>query len=261
MSSVVVVGNNGGERRRPSAAQPSSRKGQMKGKGGPLNASCTFKGVRQRTWGRWVAEIREPKRGVRLWLGTFGTARDAALAYDSAARRLYGPNAELNLPDEVAPPPPRPIASRRSAAVMAAAAATARYHRLFLEIKMKQEIEKRKQLQMQKEMEMQAYLLKMQVDDDGMIAVAGGGCDHRDPTNYGSKSADYSETVGEYDMGLEESIKIILNANLPEFDDSEMWVEAASTMDYQIEAIGDPGIAAHTFHDAIGIDLKHPLLV
>ncbi|XP_040372351.1 dehydration-responsive element-binding protein 2G [Rosa chinensis] len=76
-----------------------SRKGSMKGKGGPENATCTFRGVRQRTWGKWVAEIREPKRGARLWLGTFNTSTEAALAYDDAARKLYGSSAKLNLPD------------------------------------------------------------------------------------------------------------------------------------------------------------------
>lgn len=74
------------------------KKGSMKGKGGPENAACEYRGVRQRTWGKWVAEIREPMKKARLWLGSFSTAKEAALAYDIAARKLYGSVAELNLP-------------------------------------------------------------------------------------------------------------------------------------------------------------------
>ncbi|KAG2324296.1 hypothetical protein Bca4012_038811 [Brassica carinata] len=94
---VMMVGANKKQR----TVNASSRKGCMRGKGGPENASCTYKGVRQRTWGKWVAEIREPNRGARLWLGTFDTSREAALAYDSAARKLYGPEAHLNLPESL----------------------------------------------------------------------------------------------------------------------------------------------------------------
>ncbi|CAK9322861.1 unnamed protein product [Citrullus colocynthis] len=74
------------------------KKGPSRGKGGPQNASCEYRGVRQRTWGKWVAEIREPKKRTRLWLGSFSTAEEAAMAYDQAATRLYGPHAYLNLP-------------------------------------------------------------------------------------------------------------------------------------------------------------------
>ncbi|PWA90522.1 DNA-binding domain-containing protein [Artemisia annua] len=181
---MLNVGNGssagGGRKQDRKTAQASSRKGCMRGKGGPENASCTYKGVRQRTWGKWVSEIREPNRGSRVWLGTFNSAREAAIAYDAAARRLYGPNAHVNLPDETATPPPTPPA-----------------------------------------------------------------------VNEAAKEASYLDP---------KSSTGNLNTNLPEFDDSGLWTEAASTMDYQSQAI-DPGIGTFTFDDTIGIELNHPLIV
>ncbi|KAL1367218.1 hypothetical protein HN51_021265 [Arachis hypogaea] len=86
--------------RGPAAVKSMEPSGQVE-KSAKRKRKNQFRGIRQRPWGKWAAEIRDPRKGVRVWLGTFSTAEEAARAYDAEARRIRGKKAKVNFPEEV----------------------------------------------------------------------------------------------------------------------------------------------------------------
>ncbi|KAL1192173.1 Ethylene-responsive transcription factor CRF5 [Cardamine amara subsp. amara] len=93
-----------GAMKREKPARKMSNKSEYGG-GESTTKPVKYRGVRQRPWGKFAAEIRDPSTRTRLWLGTFATAEEAAFGYDRAAIRLKGHNAQTNF---LTPPPSPP---------------------------------------------------------------------------------------------------------------------------------------------------------
>ncbi|XWS24428.1 hypothetical protein CRYUN_Cryun28dG0101100 [Craigia yunnanensis] len=230
-----VMGDFGVRKQVKKPVQPSSRKGCMRGKGGPENALCTYKGVRQRTWGKWVAEIREPNRGARLWLGTFDTSDEAAMTYDAAARKLYGSDAKLNLPELSLNPQYPPSSANTQVATIG---------------KQPQNVNNSSGTSSSNSLTIiRANDVTPVYNNDSVMSFPNENIDSQG--NLAENNAKFGQKEDEVD-GFWENMSV----NLPVLDDS-IWAEAAMSLDFPV--MDDPGSFGSNLVDSTGWDaLQYP---
>ncbi|XVF88995.1 hypothetical protein PTKIN_Ptkin19aG0096200 [Pterospermum kingtungense] len=91
-----------------STSSPSKRVSDTISSCSSNSGSSKYKGVRKRSWGKWVSEIRLPNSRERIWLGSYDSAEKAARAFDAALYCLRGPEAKFNFPQN----PPHIVGGR-----------------------------------------------------------------------------------------------------------------------------------------------------